>query len=358
MTTTQMSNNKALPYNLMSNYLFTRVSDLEETIPLKGRHQPEIGAWCGPLEGVSLEIQKVMDGLKRKMMGVRFGVKPNARAPQEVYVFLEQSIFAMGYITYGDKTKRSEDGRMGTLSSLPNAKDFNTYNIHSHTIDHFNMTEGKQRHMKKAKHVDRAVKNALGCFRDVELSELACVMINKVKREFSTKMDSYDRPIRDTASKLAMNSYNIIRGSADLTVEFERMLKSDYVWGNMELKDNVETLIKNVNEYNLARDNPYSGYFVCMCTRGGKVTYKTLKFDNIVAALKAGFQDNVWRVEDGQCRYGTTIPLNLVLNKYDENTLPEWIKDRRAVLKMMARENTIVDNIGFSFGDGMYYVFE
>jgi len=73
--------------------------------------------------------------------------------------------------------------------------------------------------------------------------------------------------------------------------------------------------------------------------------------------LKAGFQDNVWRVKDDQHSYNSK-PLNLILNRYDENTLPEWIKDRRAVLKMMARKNTIVDNIGFSFGDGMYYVFE
>ena len=255
-------------------------------------------------------------GLGKSMRGVSFAWKRNVRSDPEMWVYMKDMPYTMGYIGYGDfNTHVSSDTSEYIVYAYPirNCK----YSAYSAPY-----------HMVKTIHMDKALKNACKWLRNPNVYDIASVNLYQAKSKF----EDIGRVLTDKLRHVRENMYN----QSKLAEEFRAILNSGYEFIDKSFGVAISEFIE---AYDISKERDrkiLNLYHVRVYMEDDQQKFDVVPFSNI----HKNFDIDSWVGE---------------VTTYTEDTLPEDIMGKLSCLTML-KEEEFVDDVGYKDGGGSFYV--
>ncbi len=253
-------------------------------------------------------------------------VKMHARDSRSYWIYRDDCPYVLGWVAYGDY----RDGGDGT----------NMYVVQARTIVNGKYAEySNQYFMKMSTNFDVAVRNAKKFIRMMSPQELAGTrmrdasnavdgVVDVAKTEFSEIRNK----VIDVESSLYSSRTN--EGSSLLN-ELRHLMNSNHEFIDTMFGENLATFFAKQEELVRLRNRTVPMWFVRVYDRMEQQVFDVIDIDKAESAYGAEISDDVKR--------------------YTADTLPEDIMQKLSVLNIL-QANDYVDDVGFSAGEGMFYV--
>lgn len=253
-------------------------------------------------------------------------VKMHARDSRSYWIYRDDCPYVLGWVAYGDY----RDGGDGTPM----------YVVQARTIVNGKYAEySKQYFMKMSTNFDVAVRNAKKFIRMMSPQELAGTrmrdasnavdgVVDVAKTEFSEIRNK----VIDVESSLYSSRTN--EGSSLLN-ELRHLMNSNHEFIDTMFGENLATFFAKQEELVRLRNRTVPMWFVRVYDRMEQQVFDVIDIDKAESAYGAEISDDVKR--------------------YTADTLPEDIMQKLSVLNIL-QANDYVDDVGFSAGEGMFYV--
>ncbi len=253
-------------------------------------------------------------------------VKMHARDSRSYWIYRDDCPYVLGWVAYGDY----RDGGDGTPM----------YVVQARTIVNGKYAEySKQYFMKMSTNFDVAVRNAKKFIRMMSPQELAGTrmrdasnavdgVVDVAKTEFSEIRNK----VIDVESSLYSSRTN--EGSSLLN-ELRHLMNSNHEFIDTMFGENLATFFAKQEELVRLRNRTVPMWFVRVYDRMEQQVFDVIDIDKAESTYGAEISDDVKR--------------------YTADTLPEDIMQKLSVLNIL-QANDYVDDVGFSAGEGMFYV--
>jgi len=253
-------------------------------------------------------------------------VKMHARDSRSYWIYRDDCPYVLGWVAYGDY----RDGGDGT----------DMYIVQARTIVNGKYAEySNQYFMKMSTNFDVAVRNAKKFIRMMSPQELAGTrmrdasnavdgVVDVAKTEFSEIRNK----VIDVESSLYSSRTN--EGSSLLN-ELRHLMNSNHEFIDTMFGENLATFFAKQEELVRLRNRTVPMWFVRVYDRMEQQVFDVIDIDKAESAYGAEISDDVKR--------------------YTADTLPEDIMQKLSVLNIL-QANDYVDDVGFSAGEGMFYV--
>ena len=252
------------------------------------------------------------------MRGISFAWKRDSDSSPELWVYMKDMPYTMGYIGYGDFN-----------THVSGAED--EYAVYSHPIENNKYSDySTPYHMVRTIHETKAVKNACKWLRNPNAYDIASLHLRDAKRKF-------DDIGYDLSSKLR-NLSSTMYDEDKLAKEFKSILDSGYEFIDKSFGGAVSDFLE---AYDVSRERDrktLSLYHVRVYTEDGQQKFDVVPFDNINHDPNSAIEK-----ANGQ------------LNTYTEDTIPEDIMGKLSCLTML-KQGEFVDDVGYKESSGCFYV--
>ena len=257
--------------------------------------------------------------LASAMRGISFAWKRDSNSSPELWVYMKDMPYTMGYIGYGDFN-----------THVSGAED--EYAVYSHPIENNKYSDySTPYHMVRTIHETKAVKNACKWLRNPSSYDIASLHIHDAKRKFNDI--GYD------LSQKLRNLSNTMYNEDKLAKEFKSILDSGYEFIDKSFGGAVSDFLE-AYDVSRARDRKtLSLYHVRVYMEDGQQKFDVVPFDNV--------HSNSFTV-------GVDNPSSIV-STYTEDTIPEDIMGKLSCLTML-KQGEFVDDVGYKESSGCFYV--
>ena len=257
--------------------------------------------------------------LASAMRGISFAWKRDSNSSPELWVYMKDMPYTMGYIGYGDFN-----------THVSGAED--EYAVYSHPIENNKYSDySTPYHMVRTIHETKAVKNACKWLRNPSSYDIASLHIHDAKRKFNDI--GYD------LSQKLRNLSNTMYNEDKLAKEFKSILDSGYEFIDKSFGGAVSDFLE-AYDVSRARDRKtLSLYHVRVYMEDGQQKFDVVPFDN---------------VHSNSFTTGVDSPSSVV-STYTEDTIPEDIMGKLSCLTML-NKGEFVDDVGYKESNGCFYV--
>ena len=253
-------------------------------------------------------------------------VKMHPRDRASYWIYRDDCPYVLGWVAYGDY----RDGGDGT----------NMYIVQARTIVNGKYAEySKQYFMKMSTNVDVAVRNAKKFLRMMSPQEIAGTRLRDASNAVDGVVDTARNEFTEIRNKVidvetSLYSSRTNMGSA-LINELRHLMNSNHAFVDAEFGQNLTTFFTKQDELTALQNRTVPMWFVRVYERMGQQMFDVLTIDNAESSYKAQMSDDV--------------------SRYTADDLPEEIMQKLSVLNILSKDD-YVDDVGFSAGEGMFYV--
>jgi hypothetical protein len=253
-------------------------------------------------------------------------VKMHPRDHNSYWIYRDDCPYVLGWVAYGD----FRDGGDGT----------NMYVVQSRTIVNGKYSEySKQYFMKMSTNVDVAVRNAKKFLRMMSPQEIAGTRLRDASNAVDSVVDTARNEFTEIRNKVidvetSLYSSRTNVGSA-LINELRHLMNSNHEFVDAEFGQNLTTFFTKQDELTALQNRTVPMWFVRVYERMGQQMFDVLTIDNAESRYRAQMSDDV--------------------SRYTADDLPEEIMQKLSVLNILSKDD-YVDDVGFSAGEGMFYV--
>jgi lysozyme family protein len=258
------------------------------------------------------------EALRKEIRGIKFASKDD----KSLYVFMEGEYMCMGWIGYGDYLKYTS----------PDQSSFVVYSRHI-SNEKYDPYRSEQHYMKQSVNMTTAIKNCKKYLRNYNTVEMADIQLGDVKSHATKRVEKINREVRDQiANVLDTSTYKPETSGVFNTLR--HILKSNIELPDKEFKDKLVKMYDKYDEYMKNKSVPVNMLYIKVYERLGKRTFDVI---------------NIGRVATGK-EYNASLHYQTLkeksLEKYDDDTISEYIVGKISVLSMVEPE-TYVDDVGF-----------
>ena len=231
-----------------------------------------------------------------------------------IHVYHKNSPYTAGVIGYGN-FKRNQEGD-------------DTFTVFSRKINNAKYTYGEQCHMRSSKNLDVTERHARTYLRDWAVLEVAKHHQRTVRQHWCDTVD-------DLGSKIRDRFYALQKDRAAFVTELLTLRTAGHTYVNAEFGSKVDALLE-VHDARLEQERERSPSItsVIVQPKDGSNLFHVVRCDNL------SNHDAGWM--------GTDAP-------YDDNTLPEDIAGKLAMLSMCEPDQW-VDNVGYRIDSTVFFV--
>ena len=253
-------------------------------------------------------------------------VKMHPRDARSYWIYRDDCPYVLGWVAYGDY----RDGGDGT----------NMYVVQARTIVNGKYAEySSQYFMKMSTNFDVAVRNAKKFIRMMSPQELAGTRMRDASNAVDSVVDVAKTEFSEIRNKVidvesSLYSSRTNTGSALLN-ELRHLMNSNHEFIDTMFGENLVTFFAKQEELVRLRNRTVPMWFVRVYDRMEQQVFDVIDIDKAESAYGAEISDDVKR--------------------YTADTLPEDIMEKLSVLNIL-QANDYVDDVGFSAGEGMFYV--
>ena len=257
--------------------------------------------------------------LASAMRGISFAWKRETSSSPELWVYMKDMPYTMGFIGYGDFN-----------THVSGAED--EYAVYSHPIENNKYSDySTPYHMVRTIHETKAVKNACKWLRNPSAYDIASLHIHDAKRKFNDIGYDLSQKLRNLSSTM----YN----EDKLAKEFKSILDSGYEFIDKSFGGAVSDFLE-AYDVSRARDRKtLSLYHVRVYMEDERQKFDVVPFDN---------------VHTNSFTTGVDNPSSIV-STYTEDTIPEDIMGKLSCLTML-KQGEFVDDVGYKESNGCFYV--
>ncbi len=256
--------------------------------------------------------------LANSMRGISFAWKRETSSSPELWVYMKDMPYTMGYIGYGDFN-----------THVSGAED--EYAVYSHPIENNKYSDySTPYHMVRTIHQTKAVKNACKWLRNPNAYDIASLHLHDAKRKFDNIGYNLSSKLRNLSSTMYDED--------KLAKEFKSILASGYEFIDKSFGGAVSDFLE---AYDVSRERDrktFSLYHVRVYMEDGQQKFDVIPFDNINHDPNSAIEK-----ANGQ------------LNTYTEDTIPEDIMGKLSCLTML-KQGEFVDDVGYKESSGCFYV--
>ena len=253
-------------------------------------------------------------------------VKMHPRDARSYWIYRDDCPYCLGWVAYGDY----RDGGDGT----------NMYVVQARTIVNGKYAEySKQYFMKMSTNVDVAVRNAKKFLRMMSPQEIAGTRLRDASNAVDGVVDAARTEFTEIRNKVidvetSLYSSRTNTGSALLN-ELRHLMNSNHEFIDADFGQNLTTFFTKQDELTALQNRTVPMWFVRVYERMGQQMFDVLTIDNAESTYRAQMSDDV--------------------SRYTADDLPEEIMQKLSVLNILSKDD-YVDDVGFSAGEGMFYV--
>ena len=253
-------------------------------------------------------------------------VKMHARDSRSYWIYRDDCPYVLGWVAYGDY----RDGGDGT----------NMYIVQARTIVNGKYAEySKQYFMKMSTNVDVAVRNAKKFLRMMSPQEIAGTRLRDASNAVDGVVDTARNEFTEIRNKVidvetSLYSSRTNTGSALLN-ELRHLMNSNHEFIDADFGQNLTAFFTKQDELTALQNRTVPMWFVRVYERMSQQMFDVLTIDNAESSYKAQMSDDV--------------------SRYTADDLPEEIMQKLSVLNILSKDD-YVDDVGFSAGEGMFYV--
>ena len=253
-------------------------------------------------------------------------VKKYPRSGKSYWIYRDDCPCVLGWVGFGDY----RDGGDGTPM----------YVVQARTITNRKYSDySDQYKMKMSTNFDVAVRNAKKFIRMMSPQELAGTRmrdvvsaIDDIKVKARTEFTEIRGSVLDVGSSLYSAETN--KGSSLLN-ELQHLLNSNHNFIDATFGDHLTDFFVKRNELNRLKERTVPMWFVRVYERRNQQVFDVVSIDKAESNYHTEISDDAER--------------------YTADTLPEDIMQKLSVLNIL-QANDYVDDVGFSAGEGMFYV--
>ena len=263
-------------------------------------------------------LLKYARALSSEIRGITFANKDS----NSLYVFMEGEYMCMGWIGYGD------------FLATVNAEE-NSFVVYSRHIQNMKYSDynSEQHYMVQSVNMGTAIKNCKKYLRNYSTVEMADIQLSDVKIKATNRVGEMDRDARNQISSvLETSTYKPETSGVFNTLR--HVLKSGFEFPDKEFKDKLVQMYNKYDEYLRNKSAPVNMLYVKVYERLGKRTFDVVDIGRVATGKE----------QDASLHYRTLR--EKPLQKYDDDTLPEYLIGKISVLSMV-EPNTYVDDVGF-----------
>jgi hypothetical protein len=253
--------------------------------------------------------------LAHKIRGVDFAVCSIKRTKSVFWVFMEEQVYTMGQIGYGDFYTTTTPAQYEYMVS--------SYPIQNDKYDSYS----EQHYMARSMHIDKAIKNASSYLRNPAPKDVAILNAFKAKREFTDIGDNIEYKVRSSAKEVLNDEVMLIR-------ELRNLLDTDHKFIHDVFRSNVERWIHDTDELADRKRKALNLYHVRVYMEEDVQTFDVIPMDNVQGDVHKSVGDLV---------------------TYTVDNVPEYIVGKVSVLSMVNAE-TFVDDVGYRDEAGCFYI--
>lgn len=255
-------------------------------------------------------------------------VKMQPRDARSYWIYRDDCPYCLGWVAYGDY----RDGGDGT----------NMYVVQARTIVNGKYAEySKQYFMKMSTNVDVAVRNAKKFLRMMSPQEIAGTRLRDALNAVDSVVDAARNEFTEIRNKVidvetSLYSSRTNVGSALLN-ELRHLINSNHEFVDADFSQNLTAFFTKQDELTALQNRTVPMWFVRVYERMGQQMFDVLTIDKAdrFSTYNAEMSDDV--------------------SRYTADTLPEEIMQKLSVLNILSKDD-YVDDVGFSAGEGMFYV--
>ena len=253
-------------------------------------------------------------------------VKSHPRNSASCWIYRDDCPYILGWVGFGDYRQ----GGDGT----------NMYVVQARTIVNGKYGEHSDQYfMKMSTNFDVAVRNAKKFIRMMSPQELAGTRMrdasNAVDKVVDVARDEFTEirnKVIDVESSLYSSRTN---ESSVLLNELRHLMNSNHEFIDVMFGENLTTFFAKQDELIRLKGRTVPMWFVRVYERMGQQTFDVIDIDGAENTYSTEISDDIKR--------------------YTADTLPEDIMQKLSVLNIL-QPNDYVDDVGFSAGEGMFYV--
>jgi len=254
-------------------------------------------------------------------------VKMHPRSDLSYWIYRDDCPYVLGWVGFGDY----RDGGDGTLM----------YVVQARTIMNRKYSDySDQYYMKMSINVDVAVRNAKKFIRMMPPQELAdsrmrdvSSAIGDVLGKVRTEFGEIRSKVMDVGSSLYSSGQTNMGSS--LLNELRHLINSNHNFVDATFGDHLTDFFVKQDELHRLKERTVPMWFVRVYERMNQQVFDVVSIDKAESTYHPEISDDAER--------------------YTADTLPEDIMQKLSVLNIL-QANDYVDDVGFSAGEGMFYV--
>ena len=253
-------------------------------------------------------------------------VKMQPKDSYSYWIYRDDCPYVLGWVGYGDYRAGGDGTPM--------------YTVQARTIVNGKYADYSQQYfMKMSTNIDVAVRNAKKFIRMMSPQELAGTRLRDASNAVDSVVDDAKIDYIAVREKVidveaSMYSARINEGSSLLN-ELRHLMNSNHEFVDTTFGENLTAFFAKQDELQRLRSRTVPMWFVRVYERMGQQTFDVLNIDKSESRFSAEISEDIKR--------------------YVADTLPEEIMQKVSVLSIL-QANDYVDDVGFSAGDGMFYV--
>jgi len=253
-------------------------------------------------------------------------VKMTLRDFQSYWLYRDDCPYVLGWVAYGDYRYEGNGAPM--------------YIVQSRTIVNGKYSEySSQYHMKMSTNVDTALRNAKTFIRMMSPRELAVTRMRDASNAVDGVVDVAKTEYKEIRDKVidvesGRHTSRTNEGSSLLN-ELRHLMNSNHEFVDAMFGENLATFFAKQEELVRLRNRTIPMWFVRVYERREQQVFDVIAIDKAESPYSAEISNDVKR--------------------YTTDTLPEDIMQKLSVLNIL-QANDYVDDVGFSAGEGMFYV--
>ena len=253
-------------------------------------------------------------------------VKMHPRDARSYWIYRDDCPYCLGWVAYGD----FRNGGDGT----------DMYVVQSRTIVNDKYSDySSQYFMKMSTKIDVAVRNAKKFLRMMSPQEIAGTRLRDASNAVDGVVDAARTEFTEIRNKVidvetSLYSSRTNTGSALLN-ELRHLMNSNHEFIDADFGQNLTTFFTKQDELTALQNRTVPMWFVRVYERMGQQMFDVLTIDNAESTYRAQMSDDV--------------------SRYTADDLPEEIMQKLSVLNILSKDD-YVDDVGFSAGEGMFYV--
>jgi hypothetical protein len=241
------------------------------------------------------------------------------------WIYRDDCPYCLGWVAYGDfRYTGSTD---------------NMYVVCSHNITNGKYNESAQQYyMKMSTNINTAVRNAKKFLRIMSPQEIAGIRLNRAQTAVQGVVTDAREEFIDIRNRIidvetSLYSARMSRDSVLMT-ELRHLMNSNHKFIDPTFGENLTTFFAKWDELDTLQNRTVPMWFVRVYERTGQQMFDVVTIDNAEDSWKAKIGDVL---------------------RYTTDDLPEDIMQKLSVLNILEKDD-YVDGVGFSAGEGMFYV--